>query len=116
VDGAAAGPLQQRLRQQPVPGLQQFFTWLAAEDELPDPMTGLQPPRVTAKLVPVFTREELARLEQTCSGRSFAQRRDTAIIAVLKAKASGWPSCSRARTEGQILSLTLCTLRARRSA
>ena len=35
--------------------LQQFFKWLAAEDELPDPMAGLQPPRVTDKLVPVFT-------------------------------------------------------------
>jgi integrase/recombinase XerD len=65
--------------------LQQFFKWLAVEDELPDPMTGLQPPRVTERLVPVFTREELARLEQACAGRSFAQRRDTAIIAVLKA-------------------------------
>jgi site-specific recombinase XerD len=65
--------------------LQQFFKWLAAEDGLPDPMAGLQPPRVTEKLVPVFTGEELARLEQACAGRSFAQRRDTAIIAVLKA-------------------------------
>ena len=65
--------------------LQQFFKWLAAEDELPDPMAGLQPPRVTDKLVPVFTGEELARLEHACAGRSFAQRRDTAIIAVFKA-------------------------------
>jgi site-specific recombinase XerD len=65
--------------------LQQFFKWLAAEDELPDPMAGLQPPCVTEKLVPVFTGEELARLEQACAGRSFAQRRDTAIIAVFKA-------------------------------
>jgi site-specific recombinase XerD len=65
--------------------LQQFFKWLAAEDELPDPMAGLQPPRVTEKLVPVFTGEELARLEHACAGRSFAQRRDTAIIEVFKA-------------------------------
>jgi hypothetical protein len=65
--------------------LQQFFKWLAAEDQLPDPMEGLQPPRVTGKLVPVFTRGELARLEHACAGRSFAQRRDTAIIAVFKA-------------------------------
>jgi len=65
--------------------LQQFFKWLAAEDELPDPMDGLRPPRVTGKLVPVFTPEELTRLEQACAGRSFAQRRDTAIIAVLRA-------------------------------
>ena len=58
---------------------------LAAEDGLPDLMAGLQPPRVTDKLIPVFTGEELARLEQACAGRSFAQRRDTAIIAVFKA-------------------------------
>ena len=65
--------------------LQQFFKWLAAQDELPDPMERLQPPRVTDKLVPVFTREELTRLEHACAGRGFAQRRDTAIIAALKA-------------------------------
>jgi site-specific recombinase XerD len=65
--------------------LQQFFKWLAAEDELLDPMAGLQPPRVTAKLVPVFTPGELTRLEHACAGRGFAQRRDTAIIAVLTA-------------------------------
>jgi integrase/recombinase XerD len=65
--------------------LQQFFKWLAAEDQLPDPMAGLQPPRVTAKLVPVFTLGELTRLERACAGRSFAQRRDTAIIAVFTA-------------------------------
>ena len=35
--------------------LQQFFKWLAAEDQLPDPMAGLAPPRVTDKRVPVFT-------------------------------------------------------------
>jgi integrase/recombinase XerD len=65
--------------------LQQFFKWLAAEDEMPDPMARLQPPNVTVKLVPVFAPEELARLEQACAGRSFAQRRDTAIIAVFTA-------------------------------
>ena len=62
--------------------LQQFFKWLAAEDQLADPMAGLAPPRVPAKLVPVFTPGELARLEQACAGRSFTQRRDTAVIAV----------------------------------
>jgi integrase len=48
-------------------------------------MAGLAPPRVPDKLVPVFTPGELARLERACGGRSFAQRRDTAIIAVLTA-------------------------------
>jgi integrase/recombinase XerD len=65
--------------------LQQYFRWLAAEDRLPDPMARLHPPPVSQKLVPVFTGEELATLEQACTGRTFAQRRDTAIIAVFKA-------------------------------
>jgi site-specific recombinase XerD len=65
--------------------LQQFFKWLAAGEELPDPMAGLHPPKVTSKLVPVFTSQELSRLARACAGRSFAQRRDTAIVAVLTA-------------------------------
>jgi site-specific recombinase XerD len=48
-------------------------------------MTRLRAPKVTEKLVPVFTSEELSALEKTCQGRTFAQRRDTAIIAVLTA-------------------------------
>jgi integrase len=35
--------------------LQQFFKWLSAEEDLPDPMAGLHPPKVAGKLVPVFT-------------------------------------------------------------
>ena len=65
--------------------LQQFFKWLAVEDELPDPTAGLQPPPVPQQLIPVFTGQELIRLEHACAGRTFAQRRDTAIIAVFKA-------------------------------
>ena len=48
--------------------LQQFFKWLAAEDELPDPTQGLQPPPVPQQLIPVFTGQELATLEQACAG------------------------------------------------
>ena len=65
--------------------LQQFFRWLAEEEQLPDPMARLRAPTVSEKLVPVFTSEELSALEKTCQGRSFAQRRDAAIIAVLTA-------------------------------
>ena len=65
--------------------LQQFFRWLAVEEEIPDPMGGLKPPRVPDKLVPVFTGDELRRLERVCTGRGFGERRDTAIIAVLEA-------------------------------
>ena len=65
--------------------LRQFFKWLAAEDELPDPMARLRAPKVTTGTVPVFTSVELSQLEQTCRGSTFAQRRDAAIIAVFRA-------------------------------
>jgi site-specific recombinase XerD len=65
--------------------LQQFFKWLAAEEEVPDPMAGLKPPRVPDKPVPVFTPEDLSRLERACAGRAFAERRDAALIAVFRA-------------------------------
>jgi site-specific recombinase XerC len=65
--------------------LQQFFRWWSAEEELPDPMARLRPPKVGEKLVPVFTSGELRELERACQGRTFAQRRDYAIIAVFRA-------------------------------
>jgi site-specific recombinase XerD len=65
--------------------LQQFFKWLAAEDEVPDPTAGLTPPRVPGKPVPVFTDGDLPRLERVCAGRAFTQRRDAALIAVFRA-------------------------------
>jgi site-specific recombinase XerD len=42
--------------------LQQFFRWLADEEQLPDPMSRLRAPKVSDKLVPVFTSEELSAL------------------------------------------------------
>jgi site-specific recombinase XerC len=66
-------------------GLQQFFKWLAAEEEIPDPMAGLRPPQVPQTPVPVFDADDLARLERACAGRSFQQRRDAAVIAVFRA-------------------------------
>jgi site-specific recombinase XerD len=65
--------------------LQQFFKWLAAEEEIPDPMAGLKPPHVPDKPVPVFAAEDLSRLERACAGRAFAQRRDAAVIAIFRA-------------------------------
>ena len=65
--------------------LRQFFKWRAAEDDSPDPMTRLRAPKVTVTAVPVFTSGELSELAKACQGRSFAARRDAAIIAVLTA-------------------------------
>ena len=65
--------------------LRQFFKWRAAEEQCPDPMTRLRAPKVTVTAVPVFTSRELSELGKACQGRSFAARRDAAIIAVLTA-------------------------------
>ena len=65
--------------------LRQFFCWLAAEDQVPDPMAGLRAPAVRDKPVPFFTSVELSRLERACRGSAFAQRRDAAILAVFRA-------------------------------
>jgi Phage integrase, N-terminal SAM-like domain len=76
--------------------LQQFFKWLAIEDGLPDPMTALQPPRVTEKLVPVFTREELARLEHACraaASRSAAIPRSSRCSRRPASGSPSWPAC-----------------------
>ena len=37
--------------------LQQFFKWWAGEEDLPDPMARLRPPKVTEKLIPVSPAE-----------------------------------------------------------
>ena len=58
--------------------LRQFFKWLAAEDEIPDPVARLRAPRVAVPDVPVFTSVELSALAKTCHGNSFAARRDAA--------------------------------------
>jgi hypothetical protein len=65
--------------------LQQFFRWLAAEDEIADPMARLRAPKVADKPVPCFTSVELSKLEKACQGSTFAQRRDAAILAVFRA-------------------------------
>jgi site-specific recombinase XerD len=65
--------------------IRRFLRWLAIEDGRPDPVRGWRTPEVTVSLVPVFTSEELSALRRTCQGRSFAARRDGAILAVFEA-------------------------------
>jgi site-specific recombinase XerD len=65
--------------------LRQFFKWRADEEESPDPMARLRAPKVAVTAVPVFTSVELSELDKACQGRSFAARRDAAVIAVLTA-------------------------------
>jgi integrase/recombinase XerD len=60
--------------------LQQFFKWYAAEEGLDNVMLGMKPPKIDETIVPVFTDDELAALIVACRGRTFQQRRDTAIM------------------------------------
>jgi integrase/recombinase XerD len=48
-------------------------------------MARLRAPAVAVREVPVFTSVELSELDKTCQGKSFAARRDAAIIAVFSA-------------------------------
>jgi site-specific recombinase XerD len=61
--------------------LQQWFPWLVAEEEIgADPMVGMTPPRVPEKPVPVVPDQDMKALLATCSGKTFEDRRDNAII------------------------------------
>lgn len=61
--------------------LQQWFKWLAEEDEIPaNPMSGVKPPAVPEQPVPVVVMEDLRLLLKACAGKEFADRRDTAIL------------------------------------
>jgi len=65
-------------------GLHRFCTWLVDEGEIDThPMTGISPPTLKPKPVPVLSDDELTRLIKACSGRDFYSRRDEAIIRVL---------------------------------
>jgi site-specific recombinase XerD len=64
--------------------LQQFFKWAVEEEEIDhSPMERMRPPVIPEKLVEGLPDEQLRRLLKVCAGKSFADRRDTAIIRVL---------------------------------
>jgi integrase/recombinase XerC len=64
--------------------LQQFFNYLEDEEEISrHPMRRMPQPKKTKKLIPVVPDDELAALLATCDGKSFRDRRDTAIIRLL---------------------------------
>jgi integrase/recombinase XerD len=65
--------------------LQQFFRWLADEEDVPSPMARVRPPKVTGKPVPFFSSVELSKLGRCCRGNSFEDRRDAAVLAVFLA-------------------------------
>lgn len=61
--------------------LQQLFKWLVEEGEITaSPMARMRPPKLHEKPVPVIRDADLRALLEACAGRSFEDRRDTAIL------------------------------------
>lgn len=61
--------------------IQQFFKWLAVEEELPNPMATMRPPKPGENLVPVLDVEQLAALIRDAEAvRDFESRRDAALL------------------------------------
>ncbi|WP_405991048.1 tyrosine-type recombinase/integrase [Streptomyces sp. NBC_00986] len=61
--------------------LKTFFNWLLDEEEIDrTPMRTMKPPTVTETEVPVVSDTDLVKLFKACKGRTYADRRDTAIL------------------------------------
>lgn len=64
--------------------LKVFFRWCVAEEEIGrSPMEAVEKPEAPKKVKDVFTDDEVRALLNACSGKTFADRRDEAIIRFL---------------------------------
>jgi integrase/recombinase XerD len=64
--------------------LRLFAAWLVEEDELEqNPLLGLKPPKVDAKIVPILDDSQLRNLIKACEGKGLADRRDEALVRLL---------------------------------
>ena len=64
--------------------LQAFFKWLVVEGEIQEsPMARMRPPAIPDEPPPLLSDDSIRRLLRACAGRSFEDRRDTALIRVL---------------------------------
>lgn len=65
--------------------LQQFMKFLEAEEDIKNPMATMKPPTVPEKLVPVISEAEWQKLIATCSGKTFYDLRDKALLEMFRA-------------------------------
>jgi site-specific recombinase XerD len=64
--------------------LRRFFGWLEDEEEIPtSPMKKMKPPQVPETPVPVLSDDQIKALLKTCTAKTFADRRDQAILRLL---------------------------------
>lgn len=67
-------------------GIKQIFRWLVEEGEVAEasnPMRHVRPPKVIVQPPPVLRSEDIRALLGACEGRTFADRRDAALVALL---------------------------------
>lgn len=64
--------------------LRRFGAWLVDEGELDDnPILGVKPPKLDAKVVDSLNDDQLRRLIKACSGKQLIDRRDEALIRLM---------------------------------
>jgi len=74
--GLADATIAQRYR-----SLDSFFSWATGADVIRvSPMERMKPPKVAMQRTPILEDEQIAAILGTCAGKSFSERRDTAII------------------------------------
>jgi integrase/recombinase XerD len=64
--------------------VRRFARWLHAEGELDsDPLSGMRPPKLDSKVIPVLSDDELRRLVKACEGATLRDRRDEALVRLM---------------------------------
>ncbi|WP_405799341.1 tyrosine-type recombinase/integrase [Streptomyces sp. NBC_01506] len=92
--------------------LKTMFNWLVGEEELKSgrsPMRTMKPPTVTEAEVPVISDADLTALFRTCKGKTYADRRDTALLMLFLDTGVRLSECTDRRTGD--LDLDLMVLR-----
>jgi integrase/recombinase XerD len=64
--------------------LKSFARWAAEEEEIPsNEVAGISPPKLSEKVLPPFSEDDLKALLKACDGKRFMDRRDEAIMRFL---------------------------------
>jgi site-specific recombinase XerD len=91
--------------------VQQFFRWAVEEGEIEQsPMARMHPPIIPEEPPPVLAEDALRKLLVSMSGKSFADRRDTALIALLIDTGVRRAECAGLRLEDVDLSAGQATV------